>query len=214
MMMNQLSTTSQLLSLRGNDILKAEGNLTFENIIESGERSVIGIKKDSYDQLYDFAVSCAGQYLKLCYPNQIGIAPVIASDLIESRPDWKASSFIHCFKFLRQRQDIEGLRVMGNQITVPKLMEMISVYEDHRAAALEQFHAKKKGNLSEENKSLPAQKLLEKFTVKADENLVIRDAGMGNDFDRTQAERERTGKDVSYPNQVPDENYFRKNFNQ
>lgn len=194
------SSQQTTLLLRGQEILQAERQIDFMDILQSKEASVMKLRKENYDDLYDFAVDCAGNFLKLCYPNQIGLAPVIASDLIETRPTWKALDFINLFKFFRQRQDLEGLRVFGNQITIPKLMEMVSVYEQHRAQAIEDLHNQEKGDRAKEDNTLEninpkVLKMLEKNFAK----VRIKDGGMGKEFEKVQEERERTGKDVLYP---------------
>lgn len=183
------------------EIQAFERKVDFVAILQSGEPSLMMLKKEEPEKLFDFCALCATNYLSTCFPNQIGLAPVIASDLIETRPTWKALDLVNLFKFVRQRQDIaeiSELSTQGNQMTVPKFMAMVAVYEAHRSEAMEQFHAKHKGDLAEENKSLEklAPKILEKFTSK--EKVVTQDFGMGKEFDRVQAERERTGEDVSY----------------
>lgn len=187
-----------------------ERQIDFPSIVASKEDSVMKLRTDNYELLVNFAVMCAKSFLEICYPNQVHIAPVIASDLIETRPTWRAADFINLFKFLRQRQDLEELRVMGNQITVPKLMEMVAVYEDHRAMALEQHHAGKKGEITTKHEKLNelAEKVAQKFKDKNE--VVLNDGGMGKEYDKIQAERERTGKDVLYKQVAPDEKFFDK----
>lgn len=133
-----------MLSIRREEITDYEKRLDFPAIVESTEPSVMSLRKQDYDTLFNYATSCALNFLSMCYPNQLPLAPVMASDLIETRPIWKAADFINLFKFLRQRQDLKELNVMGNTLTIPKFMEMVAVYEEHRSAALEQLHQKKK----------------------------------------------------------------------
>ena len=210
--MNQLATTSAILKLRGNDIVKYERQVDFASILQSGEASLMKLKKDNYDALYDFAVECAGQYLKICYPNQLGLAPVIASDLIETRPSWKAADMINLFKFARQRQDIKEiseLSTQGNQMTVPKFMSIVAVYEENRAQAMEHLHNSQKGERVKEQKTLNdytetiAKRLEKKYPYEP------KDEVMGKEFDKLQAQKEKDGHTV-YPS-VNHERFFEGN---
>lgn len=197
---NRANSEKTILHLRGQEILTFERQIDFCSIIESETPSVLFLKQQDYDSLYDFVTACATNFLKLCYPNQVQIAPVIASDLIETRPTWRAADFPNLFKFFRQRQDIEGLRVMGNQITIPKIMEMVVIYEEHRAAEVERQRAKQKGEITTKNDKLNelSQRVAGKFK---DRDVVVNDLGMGKDYERAASEREQSGKNVLYPKQ-------------
>ena len=179
-------------------------------IIKSKEPSIHLLRNDEDEKqnLFNFAVACITNYLELCFPGQIHFAPAIASDLINTRDDWRAADFINCFRFLRQRQDIEAIRVYGNTLTIPKMMELVSVYECERADAYEINQASKKGEINEKLKSLDnvSVEVLKKFSSKGEKP--EGDKVMGRQFDEIQATRERTGKDVTYPSVAPDEKYF------
>ncbi len=185
--MSQLAKTETLLALRGSEITKHEHHVSLPDIIRSSEPSLLKLSKENYDALYDFAVASASNYLKICFPNQIHLAPVMASDLIETRISWKAADLVNLFKFLRQRQDIKGLRVTGNVLLMPKFMELVSVYEEHRAQELEKFQMEEKGKRAEANRTLNplaedlAKKLRDKgFAPTGDEKL-------GKEMDATRA---------------------------
>jgi len=126
------------------EIPMLERAIDFPEIVQSKEPSLSIVRRDNFAQLLAFTLKVAENYLTVCYPNQKSIAPVIAADLIETRPTWNTMDLINLFKFLRQRQDLESIRVYGNQITIPKFMERVSVYEDFRAQALEEERIKGK----------------------------------------------------------------------
>lgn len=179
--------------------MKMERVINLPDIIRSSEPSIIKLRAEKYDSLYDYAVRCATNYLQVCYPNQIGLAPVIAADLIETRWSWKAADLVNLFKFLRQRQDIEALRVFGNQMTMPKFMELVSVYEAHRADEFEKFRNEQGGKHATENKIL--NPLAEKLALKmrAEGRVPTGDEKLGKlmDAQRQKSEREGYGKNIT-----------------
>ncbi len=182
--------------------MQMERAINLPDIIRSSEPSVIKLRADNYGSLFDYAVTCATNYLSVCYPNQLGLAPVIASDLIDTRWSWKAADFINLFKFLRQRQDIEELRVFGNQLTMPKFMELVSVYENYRAMEFEKAKQEQLGQLIEQNKTL--NPLAEKLALKMREqgHAPTGDVKLGREMDaqRARSEREGYGRNTT-PNQ-------------
>lgn len=198
-----------MIGLNRQELQDFERKVDFVSIIESNEASMRVIKQELPDQVFNYATLCATNYLEMCFPGQISLAPVIASDLIATRDDWRAADILNFFKFIRQRQDLEGIRVFGNTITIPKLMEMVSVYEYHRADAIERHQYKQKGEIAERDKKLNAlaEKVAQKFK---DKDVVLQDFGMGKQLEKTISERERTGKDVSYRKEAPDEKFFDK----
>lgn len=122
---------------------------------------------------------------------------MFANDLIETRPTWKAMDFPNMFKFFRQRQDIEGLKVFGNTITGQKLMEMVAVYEDQRAAEMEKYQREKSQS--------------EKHTDRLYNDNSIKSL-MGRTADEVAAKQEelrQKGK-LKERTVAPDENYFSK----
>lgn len=138
------SLTEILLYTDKPGIVTQEKKIDFPAIVRSKEASVMKLRQENYDQLFNYATLCAGNFLEICYPNQLPLAPVMANDLIEKNPYWKAADFINLFKFIRQRQDIKQLQVLGNQITIPKFMEMVSIYEDWRAQEDEKYRQEQK----------------------------------------------------------------------
>lgn len=166
------------------------------------------IKKENYKELFAFSLLVVTEYVNKFQPQLSSFKNEIAADLIETRDDWKPEDIINFFKFVRTHKTEETK--MYGAMNYDRLMELLPIYEQEKSNAREVYHARHKGQLSEENKSLDkiSPKLLERFTSRSDAELITKDAGMGKEFDRVQAERERTGKNVIYPQVVPDEKYF------
>lgn len=70
--------------------------------------------------------------------NHDAISQQFASDVILTRPDWKLTEVKVFFDTIRQRQDLECFKVMGNKVTSIKLMEMVGCFEFIRAEIREQ----------------------------------------------------------------------------
>lgn len=177
--------------------MSTEKDLNVSQIIQSQAESVLTLSKNNYVELFKFTQVMVKNYLAYCFPNQVNISAQFAADLIESRPSWKAADFINVFKFFRQRQDLEGLRVMGNSITPQRLMEMVAVYEDHRAQEMELYQAKKKGEHQQ-------------VTERGQGNSMK--ALMGKEMDSIASKNEQLrekGYSQTYPG-VADEKYFEK----
>lgn len=139
------SLTDTLLKLQPQEVLSAERQVDLPAIVRSSEPSLYKLSLDNHTALLAFATMCVRQYLEHCFPAQTGIATMFASDLITTRPTWKAADFINIFRFFRQRQDLDGLKVFGNTITHSKLMEMVTIYELERAKEKERYEDEKKG---------------------------------------------------------------------
>jgi hypothetical protein len=150
--------------------------------------------------LLNFAIRVVSNYLMICYPNQVGLAPVIASDLIDTRDDWRPEDFICCFKFMRQRQDIEALRVVGNNITLPKVMELVSIYEGERAAARENMN---KNSYTTDKTAAPVMGVAHKFSGKMPEGSAV----LGKEYEQRLAAYEEHGR-PQRSTAVPDERWF------
>lgn len=195
------------MSFSENPVL-AERSISFQSIVESKDASVMSLAKENYEMIFKLFLAVLTDYFNFCHPVLIPSANRIAADLIETRPTWRAADVINLCKFFRQRQDIEELKVYG-QITPEKFIANVSVYETHRAMALEQHHAKSKGETTNKHEKLNAlaEKVAQKFK---DKDVVLQDLGMGKQLEKTQAERERTGKDVSYRKEAPDQKFFNK----
>lgn len=63
----------------------------------------------------------------------IAISKQFAEDIIETRLDWRIEDIDYFFKFFRRRKDIPECCVMGNKITLDKLMQVVGAYEMERA---------------------------------------------------------------------------------
>ena len=61
------------------------------------------------------------------------IADQFATDIMETRQDWRPDDVVYFFKFFRQRKDIPENCVIGNRITNDRLMQSVYAYEAERA---------------------------------------------------------------------------------
>lgn len=193
--------------------------MTLPDVVRSAEPSIgfiaakASIASQHYENLFTFVTACVAKYLNYASPATMGIAPDVAADLIEKSPTWKTTDFLMCFKFFRQRQDLEGLKIFGNTVTGQKLMEMVAVYEEHRAIEFEKFRTEQAGNYRDKNRE--ANPMVQDIAKK------LRDKGMsatgdrvlGNQYDEYLADKERKGLGGvanQYPHGTPDENYFQR----
>lgn len=74
--------------------------------------------------------------------NHDSISQQFAGDTILTRPDWKLTEVKIFFDVVRQRQDLECFRVMGNKITSLKLSEMAGCFDAIIRADLRESMAK------------------------------------------------------------------------
>lgn len=181
-----------------------EREISFPSIVASKEPSVLAMKKANYKELFAFVLIVVTDYCDKFQPQLSGLKNELAADLIETRDTWKLDDFINCFKWFRQNPTDSNLNM-----NYERMMNRVNEYEEHRARALEEYHASQKGLISEANKVLDkiSPKLLEKF--KGKDEVITKDGGMGAEFDRVVEKRARTGKNVFYRNVTPDENYFK-----
>lgn len=144
------------------------------------------LAKNNYELIFKLSLAVITDYFNVAHPNMLPTANRIAADLIETRPSWKAADFINLCKFLRQRQDIQELKVYG-QITFEKFVSNIAVYEDYRAQEMEAYHAKKKGehnnSVSERGQGNSMKALMgkEMDSISA-KNEALRDKGYRQDY--------------------------------
>lgn len=174
-----------------------------------------------YEEVYAFVVFCVKSYLEYAYPGQVGISAMFAADLIEKYPTWKIADFVNVFKFLRHRQDMEELKVMGNTMTPAKLMELVGVYEAHRSEEFLKFKQEQAGKYKEENRK--GNPVTEKILKDLREREKIKDATgdkrFGQQSEATAAEQERERTEFKNgrfqakekPRTIaPDETYFER----
>lgn len=193
--------TDLLTSFSQNKVL-AERAITFDSIVGSSSPSVMKMRNDDYGLLLKFVIMVLTDYLNYAHPHMIGAVNTLASDLIESCPEWKGEDFINLCKYFRQNPN----ETYG-QMTPEKFMLRLCEYREHRAQALEQHHAKKLGEMKEADKTL--EKVNKNILAKFDKGkLPINDLGMGEEFERTQARKEREGRHM-YP-QVNHQRFFEK----
>ena len=70
------------------------------------------------------------------------ISQQFAGDIILTRPDWKLPEVKVFFDVIRQRQDKECFKIMGNKITSLKLSEMVGCFDAMIRAELREAKAK------------------------------------------------------------------------
>lgn len=156
------------------------------------------LAKENYETLFKFVVLVLSDYFSFSHPHLQGAVNRIASDLIETRPTWKAADFIYLCKFLRQRQDIQDLKTYG-LLTPEKFYAMVTVYEDHRAQEFETYQREKQGEIKEQER-LP--RTHDATDVKS---------LMGRMADQAaEKQEERRMKGRPDPKPAPDENWFRQ----
>lgn len=189
-----------------------ERQISLPDIVRSTEPSVLKLRQDDYPQLFSFVTACATNYLGYCFPQQTAIAPNFANDLIETRPTWKLADFVAMFKFFRQRQDLPELKVFGNTITGVRLMEMVTVYEEHRAREFEQLQAEKRGEYVAANRV--ANPLVQRLALKmkGEGFAPTGDKVLGAQSERVNAEQERRrmNGEINERSVAPDETYFKR----
>lgn len=156
------------------------------------------LASQSYENLFKFVTACVVKYLQYSSPATVGIASDVAADLIEKNPSWKTADFLMCFKFFRMRQDIQELKIFGNTVTGQKLMEMVAVYEEHRAAEHEKMMNEKKGEHMRPTVRTHSESDVKKL--------------MGNLADEAAARMEelRMKGKLKERKEAPDENYFKR----
>lgn len=196
-------------------LLKYEREIDFPRIVRSNEPSVLKLKQESFETLLGFVTMCVKNYLEYSFPSQVGIAAMFANDLIETRPTWKAADFVNLFKFFRQRMDTisavnsdpncvikkpdnENLKVFGNTITPQKLMEMVAVYEEHRAVEFEKFVNETRGEYQN-----PGERSFSDDSIKGQ---------LGRMMEATSAKQEekRMKGQLHERKVTSDENYFQR----
>lgn len=115
-----------------------ERNVSTGLIVASSEPILATVKKDHYIELVGFIVKCTMKFVSECFGYESPqVAATFSKDIIDQYPTWKVDDIVNFFKYVRQNQANENLNVMGNKITVIKLLELATVYEDHRAAEFE-----------------------------------------------------------------------------
>lgn len=85
--------------------------------------------------------------IKAMWPNDeiLAISLLFIDDVVSTKPDWKADDLGYFFKFIRQNQGNERLKVYG-KLSSLALMQMVSVYEEEKSMHREQEYSGKKDN--------------------------------------------------------------------
>lgn len=134
------------------------------------------------------------EYCNKFQPQLSALKNEIAADLIETRDTWKAEDFVNFFKYIRLNRN-EEMKQFG-QMTFDKFMDLLPIYENARAEALEQFHAKKKvqdANLAERGQGESMKAL------------------MGKSLEQISARNEQKGRERQKYQGNSDESFFKQN---
>ena len=123
-------------------IAKVEHDLSFASIITMQGVAKFGmLKKEQEVEVLKHTQQITIRFLQVNFPdvNAVEVATQFALDVLESRTDWTLYDVIYFFKFIRQRQDIEELKIFGNafKITPIILSRLVSVYEEHKSYAMD-----------------------------------------------------------------------------
>jgi len=117
-------------------IAKVERELSFETILKI-ERvaKFCQLTKEQEKNILTLIHMLSDRFFKVNFPdaNTSEFASQFAVDILETRPDWTLYDVIYFFKFIRQRQDLDELKVFGNafKITPIVLSKFLSVYEEN-----------------------------------------------------------------------------------
>ncbi|MCB0539696.1 MAG: hypothetical protein KDE33_19425 [Bacteroidetes bacterium] len=123
-------------------LIKAERAVSFDVIFSSDTKPFTHIKDEK--SLLTMITKLTSRFIKSNFvgENADSMALQFALDVVESKPDWRVLDILNLFKFIRQRQDIEELRIFGNKISPMKLMSLVAVYENHKSEARELYQKK------------------------------------------------------------------------
>ena len=125
-------------------IAKVERELSFETILKM-ERvaKFCQLTKEQEKNILTHIHMLSDRFFKVNFPdaNTSEVASQFAVDILETRPDWTLYDVIYFFKFIRQRQDLDELKVFGNafKITPIVLSKFLSVYEEHKSYAIDRL---------------------------------------------------------------------------
>lgn len=123
-------------------IAKVEHDLSFASIITMQGVAKFGmLKKEQELDVLKYTQQITIRFLQVNFPdiNAVEVATQFALDVLESRSDWTLYDVIYFFKFIRQRQDLEELKIFGNafKITPIILSRLVTVYEEHKSYAMD-----------------------------------------------------------------------------
>lgn len=111
-------------------------------------------------------------YIDKFQPHLTNYKNEIAADLIEMREAWKSEDFVNFFKFARQYKTDETKQY--GKMTFDSLMELVAVYEDKRAEALEDFHRKQKGQYNGQGERVNSDTSLKSLMAKESESVRVK----------------------------------------
>lgn len=128
-------------------IAKVERELSFESIITMKGIANFGqLTKPQEKEVLTHIHTLSNRFFNVNFPdaNSSEVAAQFAVDILESRKHWTLYDVIYFFKFIRQRQDLEELKIFGNafKITPIVLSRLVSVYEEHKSYAMDNVRSK------------------------------------------------------------------------
>lgn len=194
--------TEKLMNYTGQlsrtDLMEIGNGVSFTSIIRSNEpifKDVV--KRGDEVNLTKAVFSVAAIFMADNFPDQNGsdISVQFAKQIINREPTWELGDIVNFFDFIVMRQDLPELKVYGNKITPFRLMEMVSVYNEHKAEERERIVAEEKGKFI-----LASTRENSETSIKA---------LMGKELERIQI-RDDDKKSVGV---TPDEKYFNPQIN-
>lgn len=88
-------------------------------------------------ELLSYIITMTVEFIGANFPatqNIIKVSGEFASDIIETRPDWKLPDIKLFFKFIKRNQGLmEEMKSYGNVVTPRKFYEMANKYEEQRS---------------------------------------------------------------------------------
>lgn len=164
----------------GAGLAELKSQVTFELVLKSDEPNFMDLKREGIRSVVYPVTGITTSFLRSAFPDQVDAAADVAVAIVERNPTWTLLDTINFYKTILNRQDREEFRVFGNKITVLKLMEMCTAYEDLKAEAHERIIADEKGKFADDeykrrestDVSVRSQmgKMYEQVQIKAEKN--------------------------------------------
>lgn len=181
------------------DLFSIDSQTTFRAIIKSDEPLFRDVVKSGEEiRLAKTVSGIAAIFIANNFPDQDrrgDLAFLFARQIIKREPTWEIGDAVNFFNFIQMRQDLPELKIYGNTITPLRLLEMVGVYNEHKAEERERIVAEEKG------------KFISASTRENSETSIK--ALMGKELERIQI-RDDDKKSVGV---TPDEKYFNPQIN-
>lgn len=181
------------------DLLSIEQQTTFNAIVKSSEPVFKTIVKAGESVRLAKTISgIAAIFFTDNFPEQDNtsdLAFLFSQQIIKREPTWEVGDAVNFFNFIQMRQDLPELKIYGNRITPIRLMEMVSVYNEHKAIEMEKVIAEKKGDV-------PVKREFSDTSIKS---------LMGKELERIHIRDDDKKPPIGV---VPDEKYFNPKINE